>query len=1418
MSDQNFNFKSFKPTMKPPSEMGKKIDSGFKSKMRNVGVNMNSIKENNIPLNEKEESLKKKIFSLPKMETLVMTDEYLSNIYNKLKQDAQETYGYHWNETIMNILFNEYVLDDVGYLQKYKNTKTYNKKRRGQEGVEELEKELQNKVAKAKANKGDEPILKRDKKVSDVDSNKDNLDKFKRGVKQDKENNAMANESQNEVAEKMKILTEGLDKEMNELFGFGAPAPMTSHKASKNDTYFVDKGNNTAVGVISTNLTPEQNQETANKFAGNTLKYSRMPWFVAVQNKIKGVPQQVTDGSIADFQQDAVKYAGVPALGETTGAASSGAYAPALDNQDNTYQNETTTSASSGAFSGPFPAQRKSVLDKPLWVGGTILKESKDYLGNPEAFKKYIEHVESVDKLEEMLNESVDEGSLSMKQHAQNVLNNLNQMTIQNPEVAKLPEFQETLAHWKELALTGQAPNPQEHPQQVSEDHLSTKEEKIDFIVKNSQGKWNSFPMAYTPEQLLAMTDEQVDQIYHTIEHEAGVNENEVDEMFGFGGGGMGSRLNVGSSPSSLKGAGSPQLTKLRGDMRDKMFATNLSGYKNHVINALRHMPSGDKVIGALDKIYDQFVETNMKNSVSPEETARQVSNHWSGVAESKASNRISNRKIHINEEPSFKDAMVKDISYSRGKASDSDSVGELESKDGLFKGKWNNNENINEKSVSKAQQKFMGMVHADQKGELENPSPAVKKAASSMTDKAATDYASTKQAGLPNYVDEKDNNYLMGWPNKGKMITPKENPFDKVQFADNSKHTASDENIFTKIAKLVFPDPNPNQTPESLNAMGEKFVHDFFGTMPPERVYDLLYKKYQKMNLAENKTINHADYKEFFKNKLKASGKSLGSMSPEEKESFFAMVDTEYQSKGEAGVQESMVDDQPDSMARTMDSPELNVSGAPTGGSSAPVAEAAPEVDVEDRESDQGDRQSKEANADAAKFREFLKSNYGVESVAELSPRQKQQVMKDMDAAKAANAPAEEKPSLDLKNFAATDADKASYQARDNQQLSFVAQNNEKINTIQDYLALEKQYTQERGEKMFHPMAILASIQAMPPQERAQFNNVERVLTTQMKGGNVQESKQKSKQNNMNEERMSNSMLNLQKIQKETASIATKQMADADALKQAKVYPNPDEFYIEQDKDKIQEFKTGEELEKEALAKMEELKALENVGDSTGGDSTSGNNAAPKRNLTKEEKLRLAMDRGDGMHNIVYDNKPSEKFEKRLQKDMGEDQYKLRQEKINYREDMPSYNKDTQPVMTGEVKAQDTKFKKGYNEAFTGKYTNDYGKSKLVEFQLEDTEEVTSINEGSFLLTLEGLGNKYTQKINESKIFGDVVKDYDFYLSESKVIMIKRDPNGVPPAPTEPELISETIMDKMNHLIGYSTNEFVNTKKSVRF
>lgn len=52
--------------------------------------------------------------------------------------------------------------------------------------------------------------------------------------------------------------------------------------------------------------------------------------------------------------------------------------------------------------------------------------------------------------------------------------------------------------------------------------------------------------------------------------------------------------------------------------------------------------------------------------------------------------------------------------------------------------------------AVSKAQQKFFGMVRATQKGEMKTPSPEVAKAAASMSKSDVKKFASTKHDELP--------------------------------------------------------------------------------------------------------------------------------------------------------------------------------------------------------------------------------------------------------------------------------------------------------------------------------------------------------------------------------------------------------------------------------------------------------------------------------------------------------------------------------------------------------------------------------------------------------------------------------------------------------------------------------------------
>ena len=63
----------------------------------------------------------------------------------------------------------------------------------------------------------------------------------------------------------------------------------------------------------------------------------------------------------------------------------------------------------------------------------------------------------------------------------------------------------------------------------------------------------------------------------------------------------------------------------------------------------------------------------------------------------------------------------------------------------------------IEEKSLSRAQQRFFGMVRAAQDGKMKSPSPEVAKAAKEMTTKQAHDFAATKHKGLPEKKEVKE-------------------------------------------------------------------------------------------------------------------------------------------------------------------------------------------------------------------------------------------------------------------------------------------------------------------------------------------------------------------------------------------------------------------------------------------------------------------------------------------------------------------------------------------------------------------------------------------------------------------------------------------------------------------------------------
>jgi hypothetical protein len=125
--------------------------------------------------------------------------------------------------------------------------------------------------------------------------------------------------------------------------------------------------------------------------------------------------------------------------------------------------------------------------------------------------------------------------------------------------------------------------------------------------------------------------------------------------------------------------------------------------------------------------------------------------------------------------------------------------------------------------SKSKAQQKFMGMVHALQKGDMKpsDASASVKKAAQSMSDKDAKDFASTSHKGLPKKVKQEILNKLKEYANKmgrdhlgGDDYTSKRKgglrDFDGYDNVDYNKDMPMDESVDYKYLTQTLLDAKP--------------------------------------------------------------------------------------------------------------------------------------------------------------------------------------------------------------------------------------------------------------------------------------------------------------------------------------------------------------------------------------------------------------------------------------------------------------------------------------------------------------------------------------------------------------------------------------------------------------------------------
>ena len=268
---------------------------------------------------------------------------------------------------------------------------------------------------------------------------------------------------------------------------------------------------------------------------------------------------------------------------------------------------------------------------------------------------------------------------------------------------------------------------------------------------------------------------------------------------------------------------------------------------------------------------------------------------------------------------------------------------------------------------------------------------------------------------------------------------------------------------------------------------------------------------------------------------------------------------------------------------------------------------------------------------------------------------------------------------------------------------------------------------------------------------------------------------------------------------------------------------------------------KLGMDIEKQEIksADMKSGEALKNVGDSTNrpGDEI------PKRNLTSSEQEEVDLYR-NGQHSLNYDNEPSERFVDRMEADQGE-LFDVGEKQKEFKADAPTYNKDTQPVEDEQVeKVQFDKNvkKKGdevaWNERMglgsnvklaesmvTGRYIDELGKRRLMEFKLSEVQEFAKkdgeefATDHLFEMDFTGLGNKYLAKTVDKKVVvneavANTLETDSFFTDGNNVFVIQAKAQSLNEGATleEKPVINEEV-DKMKHLLGYKPDAYVDTK-----
>jgi hypothetical protein len=763
----------FKPTLKDPvSKQSKGFEKNFKNTMVKTapGVKLN---ETDAMLSETEFSLKKKIFSLPKMEALVFSDPKLTTVYDDMSEEGEEKYGYHYNETIMNMIFNDYILNSPKYLQKYRMAIPKEKKRRDKSGINQLRKAgkqtMKNPTFKVKEPKIPAPEVAEDKKISG-------------GL----------------YPIRVMFLVNEKDPGNPDLFAYFPEEDYD--REGKLKTGYSHVGQHSAV---SPEYAAESRLATPEEYADLKAELEGIGYNVEVHD-----------------QHPTYK------ANETTGAASSGAFSAPMGFDRKV--SETTTAGSAGGaagytgYAGPsawgsgdlMKTKGKSkIMRKPIWPGGTLIQES-DYLTESTGFEKYIQALnedldltyqeklgDEYDQFHNASNNGLGVSEIPTTPERDDLKTDIDANTelYVGQDVDRMPDKDVEILHNDMVDRHSMFPHPEN--KNLPEDGISGADAQVGkpftINIGNERNDVNNTIIdkttAFTSDAVKGWSNTDADVEMDTLatgqpdKPNLNLMEQEIQQPGKI------------TTPEELKAYVAQKKAQTgKGLTKDDIPLLAGQALYNVAINtANRLLPVSWDDLGDTNSMwdyinqnggmtYEKFIAAVKKaahDRMSEEGEGfgdfmnMEEANAPQGLPEPEVGSQRFNPgdmvfdKEH-NSYGTVLDNYGDEINGDRGDIRlDSDGNVQIWQYDKDWNTIGYNIIKINdpvkalddikppldEKSKSRKQQRFMGMVHALQKGEIgpEDVGGKVEKAAASMSDKDAEDFASTKHKGLPEKVSE---------------------------------------------------------------------------------------------------------------------------------------------------------------------------------------------------------------------------------------------------------------------------------------------------------------------------------------------------------------------------------------------------------------------------------------------------------------------------------------------------------------------------------------------------------------------------------------------------------------------------------------------------------------------------------------